>query len=190
MVNLLQPLLQLGSSDKASLDQIWNVLVRHAKTGVDLLYRYQITYSDHFVTPLQLFCLVHLCDALIRYDVQGETTGQATHFCLRALGAAKTGYPVAGPLQKMFRDALTEYQIPVSRELERVMGSTLRLGTEELIKVCTRPTYRLPFSQLLPNTKQDLSQQFVEEWQRFEGNRQRMPKERQKGMDIGAMLNA
>ena len=190
MVNLLQPLLQLGSSDKASLDQIWDILFRHAKTGVDLLYRYQITYSDHFVTPLQLFCLVHLCDALIRYDGQDEATGQATDFCLRALAEAKTGYPVAGPLQKMFRDALTEYQIPVSRELERVMGSTLRLGTEELIKVCTRPTYRLPFSQLLPNTKEDLSQQFVEEWQRFERNKQRMSKERQKGMDIGAMLNA
>ena len=189
MVNLLQPLLQLGSSDKASLDQIWNVLVRHAKTGVELLYRYQITYSDHFVTPLQLFCLVHLCDALVRYDGQGEATGQATHFCLRALEEAKTGYPVAGPLQKMFRTALTEYQIPVSRELERMMSSTLRLGAEELIKVCTRPTYRLPFSQLLQNTKKDLSQQFVEEWQRFEDNRQRIPKERQNCMDIGAMLN-
>lgn len=189
MVNLLQPLLQLGSSDKASLDQIWSVLVQHARTGVDLLYRYQITYSDHFVTPLQLFCLVHLCDALVRYDRRSEATEQAMHFCLRALEEAKTGYPVAGPLQKMFRVALTEYQISVSRELERVMNSTLRLGTEELIKVCTRPTYRLPFSQLLPNTKKDLSQQFVVEWQRFE-DRQRMPKERQTCMDIGAVLNA
>lgn len=163
--------------------------MQHAKLGVELLLRYQRIYSTHFVTPLQLFCLVHLCDALIHYDGAGGTTGQAIRFCLSSLEEAKTGYPVAGPLQKMFRDALKEYQIPFSWEHERMMSSTLRLGPEELMKVCTRPTYRQPFSQLLPNMEQDLSQQFVKECQSF-GDRQRSPKGTQKCMDIGAVLNS
>ena len=116
-------------------------------------------------------------------------TDQAIRFCLSSLEEAKTGYPLAGPLQKMFRVALSEYQIPIPRELERMMGSTLRLNSEELLKVCTRMTYRVPISQLLPSMDSDLSQQFVEEWQKF-GDRVGSSKGKLKSMDIGTMLNS
>ena len=157
--------------------------------GVDLLFRYKTAYSDHFVTPLQLFCLVHLCDAVARYDRSGEVTDQAIRFCLSSLEEAKTGYPLAGPLQKMFRVALSEYQLPIPRELERMMGSTLRLSSEQLLKVCTRMTYRVPISQLLPSMDSDLGQQFVEEWQKSE-DRVGSSTGKLKSMDIGTMLNS
>ena len=189
VVNLLQPLLHLGNYHQASFNQLLSSLVQYAKIGVDLLFRYKTVYSDHFVTPLQLFCLVHLCDAVVRYDGAGEVTDQAIRFCLSSLEDAKAGYPLAGPLQKMFRVALSEYQLPIPRELEQMMGSTLRLGSEELIKVCTRMTYRVPISQLLPSMESDLSRLFVEEWQKL-GDRVGSSKGKLKSMDIGTMLNS
>ena len=189
VVNLLQPLLHLSNYHQASFNQLLSSLVHYAKTGVDLLFRYKIAYSDHFVTPLQLFCLVHLCDAVVRYDGAGEVSDQAIRFCLSSLEEAKTGYPVAGPLQKMFRVALSEYQVPVPRELERMMRSTLRLGSEDLLKVCSRLTFRVPISQLLPSMDSDLSQQFVDEWQKF-GDRDLSSRGKLRSMDIGMMLNS
>ncbi|KAL8797580.1 MAG: hypothetical protein Q9195_000397 [Heterodermia aff. obscurata] len=189
VVNLLQPLLHLSNHHQVSFNQLLSSLVQYAKIGVDLLFRYKTAYSDHFVTPLQLFCLVHLCDAVVRYDGEGEMTDQAIHFCLSSLEEAKTGYPLAGPLQKMFRVALSEYHLPVPRGLERMMGSTLRMSSEELLKVCSRLTYRVPIGQLLPSMDPDLSRQFVAEWQKF-GDRFGSSKGKLKSMDIGTMLNA
>ena len=165
MIQLLQPLLQLDHFYQESYAQLVRVVVHHAKKGVELLIRYQNIYTNFYLSPLQLLCMVHLCDAVVRYDGHGETTPRTVEFCLTSLEEAKVGYPLAGPLQQMFRLSLGEYGIPVPNEVERMIGTSARIGPEDLLDACTRPTYKMPFSQILPNMEADLGQEFMNGWQ-------------------------
>ena len=174
------------------------LVVYHAKVGVELLIQYKSIYTNFYLSPLQLFCLVNLCDTLVRYDGQVDTTSRTVNFCLTSLEEAKVGYPVAGPLQKMFRFSLTEYNVPVSDELERMIGVSARLGPEELLDACTRPTYKQPLAQLILNMEADLGQNFIKGWQRIiesrspelHGQRSRSDSdEKGKRLEISSLLN-
>lgn len=172
------------------------MVVDHAKIGVELLTQYKRIYTNFYLSPLHIFCLVHLCDTVVRYDGQGDTTPKTVDFCLTSLEEAKVGYPVAGPLQKMFRLSLTEYNIPVSKELERMIGVAARIGPEELLEACTRPTYRQPITQILPNMEADLGQDFMNRWQRIAESRSEVRERSGSGSDgrgkrlaIGSLLN-
>lgn len=171
IIQLLQPLLHLGHFYQESYEQLVRAVVDHAKLGVELLTQYKRIYTNFYLSPLQLFCLVHLCDAVVRWDGHGDTTPRTVEFCLSSLAEAKVGYPLAGPLQKMFRLSLTEYGISVPNELERMMGISAHLGLEELLEACERPTYRQPMSQILPNMAAGIGQDFMDGRQRMAEDR-------------------
>lgn len=196
LIQLLQPLLHLDRFRQDSYEQLVRVVVDLAKTGVELLTRYKRIYTNLFLSPLQLFGLIHLCDAVVRWDAYGESTSGTVQFCLSSLEEAKVGYPVAGPLQKMFRLSLAEYGIPVSDELERTIGASAFLGPEELLDAYIRPTYQQPISQLLPNMEADLGQEFMNRWQHIaEGSSAELESSgsgsygREKRVAIGSLLN-
>lgn len=199
MIQLLQPLLHLDDFYHESYKQLVRVIVEHAKTGVELLMQYKRIYTNFYLSPLQLFCLIHVCDVVVRYDGHGDTTPRTVEFCLVSLEEAKVGYPVAGSLQKMFRLSLAEYSIPVPRELERMIGVSARIGPEELLDACTRPTYKQPIAQLLPNMEAGLGQNFMNGWQDIAESRsaelplgEKLDSEsygRGKRLAIGSLLN-
>lgn len=168
IVQLLQPLLHLDHFYQESYKQLVWIVVNHAKRGMELLTQYKRIYSNFYLSPIQLFCLVSLADALLRFDGHGDTTPKTVEFCLTSLEEAKVGYPIAGPLQRMFRLSLTEYRIPVSDKLERMIGASARIGPEELLDACTRPTYKAPMAQIMPNMEPDLGQAFMDAWQHME----------------------
>lgn len=200
MIQLLQPLLSLRYPYQESYEQLVRFVVDHAKKGVELLTRYESIYTNFYLSPLQLFCMVHLCDAAVRYDGQGQSTARTVEFCLTSLEEAKVGYPVAGPLQQMFRHSLTECSIPIPRNLQGMMGSvSARIGPEELLDACTRPTYKQPITQLIPNMEEELGQRFIEGWQRIAEGKSAEPPlgevfgsgsyGRRTGLAIGSLLN-
>ena len=142
---------------------------------------------------------MHLCDCIIRFDTADNASrNECIEFCIVSLEQAKIGYTVAGPLQKMFHAALSDYDIPISRELERHIGSSIRIGPEELLEACTRSSYRQPIAQLLPNMAPRLGQEFIKGYQQKFQSR---PAEQataeasntgrgnQKRLEIGALLN-
>lgn len=198
-MQLLQPLLHLDHLDQESYRHLLGFVVNHAKTGIELLVQYTSIFSNFYLSPLQLFCLVNLSDALVRYGELGDATVRTVEFCLSSLEEAKIGYPLAGALQKMFRQSLTEYRIPVSDELERMIGASMRLGPEDLLDACTRPTYRQPFAQIIPMMEADAGQGFMDRWQHIaEGRAAELPLEGSPGSDssgkgkrieIGSLLN-
>ena len=178
-------------------DKLISVVVQHARAGLHLLVRYREIYSNFYLSPFQLLCLIQLCDAVVRYDSTGGTTPQTIHFCLASLEEAKGGYPLAGPLQKMFRQAVADYNIPVPDEFEQMMGSAASLGPEDLLDACSRASYRQPINQLLPNMDRNMAEGFVAGWQQLE-SRERPEKEtppavfvddRAQRLDIGSLLN-
>ena len=142
---------------------------------------------------------MHLCDAIIRFDATDNVSRtECIEFCLISLEQAKLGYTVAGPLQKMFHAALSDYDISISREMERHIGSSVRIGPEELLEACTRASYRQPIAQLLPNMAPRLGQEFIEGYQqKFQGRPSEQAtaeasnpaRGKQKRLEIGALLN-
>ena len=142
---------------------------------------------------------MHLCDVLIRFEAfDNASRTECIEFCLISLEQAKIGYTVAGPLQKMFHLALSDYDISISGELERHMGASIRMGPEDLLEACTRASYRQPIAQLLPNMAPRLGQEFIEGYQQlFQGRPSEQAtaeassaaRGKQKRLEIGALLN-
>ena len=190
VIQLLQPLLHLDHIYQESYEQLVRAAVDHAKLGVQLLTQYKRIYTTLYLSPLQLFCLVHLCDAVVRWDGHGDTTPRTVEFCLVSLEEAKVGYPVAGPLQKMFRLSLTEYGISVPNELERMMGMSAHLGPEELLDACERPTYRQPMAHFFHIMEEVLGQDFMIGRQRMAEDSASGAYDRGKRLAIGSLLNA
>lgn len=196
-MQLFQPLLHLESISVESRVVVHDIVSNHTSQGLQLLIQYRDVYSDYYLSPLQLFCMVQICDSYIRHGRAGETSPRIIEFCFGCLEDAKVGYPVAGPLQKMFRNSLSEYNVPVPDELERMIGESVRLGPDELVDACTRTTYKQPISQVLPNMTNDIGQTFSIAWQQSspqlraagERTRARSMSGKGKGMDIGSMLN-
>lgn len=127
-------------------------------------------FSFIYQSPLQLFCIVHICDALVRYSNRDEPTSDIVSFCIESLQAAKSSYPIAGPLQKMFCLALAEYGTPVPDDFERLIAPSSQCGPEEMLEAVTRLSYRIPISQLLPNMRPTLAEDFVHKRHQLEGD--------------------
>ena len=160
---------------------------------MELLTQYKRIYTNFYLSPIQLFCLVLLADTVVRYDGHGDTTPKTVEFCLTSLEEAKIGYPIAGPLQRMFRLSLTEYRIAVSDKLEKMIKASARIEAEQLLDACTRPTYKAPMAQIMPNMEPDVGQAFMDAWQHME-----LPLEENSGsgsngkgkrVEIGSLLN-
>lgn len=115
---------------------------------MDLMLQYQRMYTAVYQSPLQLFVVVHICDALVRLDGGNESTSEVTRFCLETLQDARISYALAGPLQRMFCLALEEYGVPLSDDMKQLAESFSQYGPEEMLEACTRITYRQPSSQL------------------------------------------
>ena len=174
-------------------------MIKHAKIGLELLTQYRAAHTFRYLSPIMLFCIVHICDALVGYDGQSGAAIEIARFCLEGLEEAKVGYPLAGPLQKMFRIALDGYNISIPDELERLCGPSSKYGPEELLDACTRSSYQQPIAHLLPNIGPRVAQDFMDEWQKRCGDRPLQDTamessgnsriERQKSMQIHALLN-
>lgn len=167
VVILLQPLLELEQTPNSQF-YLRNLMIQHALQGLTLLAQYRDVYSCAYMTPLQLFCIVHLCDALVRLHTQVPTTADIISFCLESLQEAKNSFSLAGPLQQMFRLAMAEYNVSVPNDLERLIGSSSRYGNEEFLNACTRISYQQPMSQILPSLDKGLGQDFVRECQHLD----------------------
>lgn len=157
MINLLQPLLEV---DDGGDGYILGLTLQHARCGADLLLQYSRTYSAIYQSPLQLFVVVHICDALVRCDSGDESTPEVTRFCLETLEDARISYALAGPLQRMFCLAIAEYGVALSDDLTQLAKSVSHFGPEDMLEACTRITYRQPSNQILSNLEPGIARDF------------------------------
>ena len=157
MINLLQPLLEVDDSRD---DYILGLTLQHARCGADLLLQYSRMYSAVYLSPMQLLVVAHICDVLVRYDTGNESTPAVTRFCLETLEDARVSYALAGPLQRMFCLAIAEYGVAPSDDVTKLATSVSHYGPEEMLRACTRITYRQPSSQILSNLERGIAAQF------------------------------
>ncbi len=171
-------------------------MLGHARDGRAVLDQYQTIYSTYFIAPLQIFCMVHICEALVRYDIPGPglpLVSEVVKFCLTSLEEIRSSYPVADALQQMFRSSLKDQGVPIPDDLDERFATQVQLSPDDLLDACTRPTYRQPIRQLMSNLEPALGPTFIEVWRDLPENRMQR-KEKGKGreakaMDIQSMLN-
>lgn len=157
MINLLQPLLEVNDTRDEFL---LGLALQHARRGVDLLLQYQRMFTAVYQSPLQLFLVLHICDAFVRFDSGNESTPEVARFCLETLQDARISYALAGPLQRMFCLAIEEYGIPLSDEVADLARSCSQYGPEEMLEACTRITYRQPSGQLRLSLRAGIARDF------------------------------
>lgn len=140
--------------------------------------------------------MVHICEAFVHYDhgdSQSPSVADTVDFCLSALEQTRRSYPIAGPLQQMFRSSVKERGISIPHELELRIASPTQHSTDELLDACIRPTYKLPVAQIALNMEPDLGQKFMETWNELTAEGQGgSPNGKHKGarqMSIEDMLN-
>ncbi len=164
-----------------SYEYLRDRIIEHAHQGLDLLKQYRLNFTSHFQSPLQLFCNVHVCDAFVKYGRHDLNSADTIRFCLESLQQAKVGYPIAGPLQKMFCLSMAEYDVPVPDDLVELVGHTSEYDPEDFLDACTRTTYKQPISQIIPNLHYDLGDEFVRDCQEAA---------RKNSMKIDSLLNS
>ena len=142
------------------------MLVGHARDGFKLLLEYREHYSFDFISPLQLLCMVHICDVMATVAEVDDYIHDLTdpiRFCLETLNEARFSYPIAAPLQKMFIISMNEANAPIPPDLRETVREVESLGLDELLNSVTRPNYKQPTSQLQPSMEQTLAWDFVQE---------------------------
>ena len=139
-----------------------NLMNKDCTRGLDLLKLYRLHFSYQYQSPLQLLSTVHICDTSIRFDRESPSTADTIRFCLESLQEAKVGYSIAGPLQQMFWISMAEYQVPIPDDLIEAIRASSECEPEHLLDACTRPTYKQPLKQILPNLDKNLGVDFVQ----------------------------
>lgn len=170
-MHLLQPLLYEQTGDSSVAQWLIYRLREQALRGLRLLRRHREIYTSTFTTPLHAFFVVHICDALIRFEASPDeaidpasTTSAVVTFCLTVLTEMRGHFSVAGPLTAMFGRSLNEVGVQLSNEQEHLLAMSKGLRLEDRLGACTRETYRQPVEQLLSNVEPGLAGKVVYDW--------------------------
>ena len=162
---LFQPLLNFSGFTVSARDYLASVASQCAGDGIQLLQQYQATFGNLYQTPLQPFCLVHLCDSLIR---NGSLESAATiEFCLKSLHEALPRFPYIGPIQAMFCQSVQSLGHSLPDNLVDLMGGRTQYDPEELLDACGRLTYAQPTDLLLDRLDHSIAEDFEAEWRRY-----------------------
>ncbi|KAJ9641095.1 hypothetical protein H2199_005763 [Coniosporium tulheliwenetii] len=164
LCQLFQPLLDYDGFSSATRKHVRSIAVQSAQAGVQILERYQRVFSNRYQTPLQAFCLVHVCDTLI---LQRLNSQNAVEFCLELLHEALAGFLFIGPLQAMFCQTVKEHGLALPDNLEELMNGQTTYSMEEMLDTCERITYAQPVDMLVERIDLSIAEEFEGAWQRF-----------------------
>lgn len=129
--------------------------------------RYRIHWSCRYSPPLQSFCLLHLCDTLVRYGDSPENSMEVTKFCMENLeetADGKGGFSVCGPLQKAFFQTAKDCGVPITDNFPNLISSLPPLNTDNILDACTRLSYTQPVDQVISILDPSIGQDFEKGW--------------------------
>ena len=143
--------------------------------------------------PLLSFCLVQVCDGLVRFSPQDRRASDTVEFCLEVLQQTSAGFALCGPLQSLFCQTAEECGVQVSDEMRAVMGSFDHYVMDDILDACTRLSYTQPLDQILHCIDPELAKDWSLEWQRqvvsASGQARRGSSSGGRYMQIGNLLN-
>lgn len=164
---LFNPFLEFKGLSSTGKTHVREIIVESAIEGIKLYRRYCDRFSNRYQAPLQAYCLVHVCDVLLRHD--RANSDHAIRFCLQNLGVALPGFPVVGPLQAMFCESVLSSGHELPKNVDEMMGGrTWQSYTREDRLGCSeRLTYAQPVDLLAEAIDVDFGETFRTEWNKF-----------------------
>jgi hypothetical protein len=166
LVQHFSPLLHCGAFTGSDLAELRQIVVFHARSGVEPLEHSRRLYSSRFSLPLMSFCLIHLCDALVRYSPQVPPAAQTARFCLDVLHQTRPGFALCGPLQSLFYQATQECGVQLPPEMSDTVDSFNHYVVDDILDACTRLSYTQPLDQILHHIDPQIAQDWAGEWEK------------------------
>lgn len=193
VIQTLQPMIYTEKIDKKSEDYLTHTILHHAQIAFKILVRYCERFEPYHQSPIQLFCLVHICDALVRYNSNDGATSEVIEFALQTLEEASIGYPMAKILRDSFRQVVFERHLDLPDKIAQELDQESPYLPHDIQNAFTRSTYRQPITQLLLVLDDSLGRDFVSLLQeRHEPNSDAMQlddESKLESMQIKAVLN-
>ncbi|KAL8967166.1 MAG: hypothetical protein Q9197_005579 [Variospora fuerteventurae] len=199
VIQALRPMLHLQDTSETSEQDIRDIILEHARTGFGFLQKYHEKHTCNRQSPLQLFCTVHICDALIKCNNEPPSDNdrlatEAIEFALGDLGEAQVGFPVAGILRASFAQAMLECKsLSLPDTVRRRLEETAPCAPHLIQNALTRSTYQQPMGQVLamldPSLQRDFAAVLRKRRESDEGGGDGGAGERLESMQIGSVLN-
>lgn len=168
MRQLFHPILELKELPDATRAHLDKITTQSALEGVKLLERYRSLYTHRYQNPLLAFCVVHICETLLRAGAAvpyGQQ--QAVQFALAATHESLGGFAYVGPVQFMFCRMAADEGVELPDNVEQLMGGRTAYGPEELLDACERVTHTQPCALLRGRVDRNLVLDFEREWKQF-----------------------
>lgn len=186
------PLLHSGLFNENDQEELRRIVVFHARSGFEIFEHSRRLYSSRFAMPMLSFCLVHLCDALIRLSPNEPPARDVVWFCLEILQQTRAGFAVCGPLQSLFLQTVEECGVHPPPELRDIIDSFNHVSLDDILDACTRLTYTQPLNQILPHLDPAIASDFNREWDKQVVNRSKLSRRKPSSgryLQIGNLLN-
>lgn len=193
LVQHFSPLLHCGLFSPDDHAELVRIVAYHARSGLELLSHARRLYSARLSMPLLSFCLVYVCDGLVRFSPQEPSASDTVEFCLEVLQQNSAGFALCGPLQSLFCQTVEECGVQLSDEMRAIMGSFDHYVMDDILDACTRLSYRQPLDQFLLGIDPEIAKEWPGEWQRqvvaATGQARRGSSSSGRYMQIGNLLN-
>lgn len=192
MVQHFSPLLHCGFFTGNDQEELRHIIVFHARSGFEIFEHSRRLYSSRFAMPLLSFCLINLCDALVRLSPNAPQAPEVVSFCLEILQQTRAGFPLCKPLQWLFLQTVEECGVHPPPELSDIIDSFSHVVLDDVLDACTRLAYTQPLDQILPHLDPAIAGDFNREWDKQVVNRPKPHrKESSSGryLQIGNLLN-
>ena len=134
---------------------------------------YKKLWTCRYQSPLQSFCLLHLCDILIRYDAAPLSVQEILRFCMETLKESadgRGGNAVCGPLQKALCQTAVECNVLSPRDAHEWLGAADNLRADDMLDAITRLSYTQPVDEAVSKMDPALARDFTEGWRLFVEN--------------------
>lgn len=189
----VSPLLHCGLFSPDDHAELIRIVVFHARSSVELLVHARRLYTARFFMPLVSFCLIRVCDSLVRFSPQDPPASDTVDFCLEMLQQTSTGFALCGPLQSLFCQTAEECGVNFSDETRAAMASLRHYAMDDILDACTRLSYTQPIDQVLLRIDPEIAKDWPGEWQRqvvaAVGQARRGSSSSGRYMQIGNLLN-
>lgn len=168
MCQLFRPILEIGVLPETTRAHLSDVTIQSALDGLQLLERYRSLYTNRYQNPLLAFCVVHICETLVRAGAVVKREQQrAVRLAFEATHEALTGFAYVGPLQYMFLQTTQEEGVDLPDDVEQLMCERTRYGPEEMLDACERVAFTQPYKILRDQVDRNLGVDFEREWKAF-----------------------
>ena len=130
----------------------------------------QHVYTLRFALPLISFCTVYLGDALLvqsphwRHAPPNKGATEVLRICLELLQQTRAGFPLCGPLQKLFHERAIELDVDIPNGMGEVLGSFAHYDVDSILDTCNRLSYTLPLERIVPLFNPKIAEEWPAAW--------------------------